>query len=65
MSTTIREKAGQEYSVEVSTPGIDTGGFKAHQLANAGALAQPRACERGHADTRDALSVASVPVCLR
>eukprot|EP00277_Geminigera_cryophila_P016792 CAMPEP_0179443746 /NCGR_PEP_ID=MMETSP0799-20121207/27208_1 /TAXON_ID=46947 /ORGANISM="Geminigera cryophila, Strain CCMP2564" /LENGTH=134 /DNA_ID=CAMNT_0021230129 /DNA_START=8 /DNA_END=412 /DNA_ORIENTATION=- len=29
-------EAGKEYSMEVSTPGIETAGFKPHQLANAG-----------------------------
>jgi hypothetical protein len=52
--------------VEVWTAGIDTAGFKPHQLANAGALAQPRACVReATLILVMALSVASVPVCLR
>ena len=60
------EKAGQEYSVEVWTAGIDTAAFKPHQLANAGALAQPRACVRGATLILVmSLSVASLPVCLR
>jgi len=34
-------EAGKEYSMEVSTPGIDTSGFKPHQLANAGRRVPP------------------------
>jgi len=58
----VRQKAGKEYSMEISTPGIDTAGFKPHQLANAGARAQMCVCAYPDDNPLDAARCVCVPI---